>query len=72
MSSTIYQPSADFVKNAHVSGMAAYEALCKEAETDYQGYWGRLAKELITWKTPFTKCSMSPTHHSSSGLKTAP
>ena len=55
MSSTIYQPSADFVKNAHVSGMAAYEALCKEAETDYQAYWGRLAKELITWKTPFTK-----------------
>lgn len=55
MSSTIYQPSADFVKNANVSGMAAYQALCKEAETDYQGFWGRLAKELITWKTPFTK-----------------
>jgi acetyl-CoA synthetase len=55
MSSTLYQPSADFVKNAHVSGMAAYEALCKEAETDYEGYWARLAKELITWKTPFTK-----------------
>jgi acetyl-CoA synthetase len=55
MSSTIYQPSADFVKNANVSGMAAYKALCKEAETDYPGFWGRLAKELITWKTPFTK-----------------
>ena len=55
MSSNLYQPSADFVKNAHVSGMAAYDALCKEAETDYQAYWGRLAKELITWKTPFTK-----------------
>ncbi|WP_027476912.1 acetate--CoA ligase [Curvibacter gracilis] len=51
----VYLPSEAFVKNAHVSGMAAYEALCKEAETDYQGYWGRLAKELITWKTPFTQ-----------------
>ena len=51
----IYQPSEAFVKNAHVSGMAAYQALCKEAETDYEGYWGRLAKELITWKKPFTK-----------------
>jgi acetyl-CoA synthetase len=51
----VYQPSEAFVKNAHVSGMPAYQALCKEAETDYQGYWGRLAKELITWKTPFTK-----------------
>ncbi len=55
MSATIYQPSADFVKNAHISGMPAYLALCKEAETDYEGYWGRLAKELISWKTPFTK-----------------
>ena len=55
MSSNLYQPSADFVKNANISGMAAYEALCKEAETDYEGYWARLAKELITWKTPFTK-----------------
>jgi len=55
MSATVYQPSADFVKNAHISGMAAYQALCNEAETDYEGYWARLAKEFITWKTPFTK-----------------
>lgn len=34
--------------------MAAYEALCKEAETDYTGYWGRLAKEHVVWKQPFT------------------
>ncbi len=55
MSTTLYQPSAEFVQNAHVSGMAAYEALCQEAEADYQGYWGRLAKEMISWKTPFTQ-----------------
>jgi len=53
--SAIYKPSPAFVQNAHISGMAAYEALCNEAETDYPGYWGRLAKEFITWKTPFTK-----------------
>jgi acetyl-CoA synthetase len=53
--SAIYNPSPAFVQNAHISGLDAYEALCKEAETDYQGYWGRLAKEFITWKTPFTK-----------------
>jgi acetyl-CoA synthetase len=35
--------------------MPAYQALCKEAETDYEGYWARLAKEFIYWKTPFTK-----------------
>jgi len=55
MSATVYQPSADFVKNATVSGMPAYQALCQEAENDYEGYWARLAKEFISWKTPFTK-----------------
>ncbi len=52
---TIYQPPEAFVRHAAVSGMAAYEALCKEAEADYEGYWARLARELISWKTPFTK-----------------
>ena len=31
--SALYQPSPAFVQKAHISGMAAYEALCKEAET---------------------------------------
>ncbi|MGA1317373.1 MAG: AMP-binding protein, partial [Rubrivivax sp.] len=50
-----YLPPADLAANAAVSGMAAYEALCAEAERDYEGYWARLARELVTWKTPFTK-----------------
>ena len=52
---TVYMPSEAFVKNAHVSGMDAYNALCAEADKDYAGYWGRLARELITWKKPFTQ-----------------
>ena len=28
----VFTPSADFVKQANVSGMAAYQALCDEAE----------------------------------------
>ena len=40
---------------AHVSGMAAYEALVAEAEADYGGYWARLAREFVTWRTPFTR-----------------
>jgi acetyl-CoA synthetase len=51
----VYEPPERAVKNAWVSGMAAYRALCDEAERDYEGYWARLAKELITWRTPFTK-----------------
>ncbi len=50
-----YLPPADLVKNAAVSGMAGYQALCDEADRDYAGYWARLARELISWKTPFTQ-----------------
>ena len=51
----IYNPSEEMVKNAAVSGMDGYRALCKEAEDDYEGYWGRRAKEMLDWKVPFTK-----------------
>ena len=52
---TIHQPSDAFVKQATVSGMAAYEALCKKADADYEGFWAEQARRLISWKTPFTK-----------------
>jgi len=51
----LFQPSAEFVKQATISGMAAYNALCAEATRDYTGYWARLAREHISWKTPFTQ-----------------
>jgi acetyl-CoA synthetase len=51
----IYQPPAGLVKSAYVSGMAAYEKLCAEAEADYAGFWARQARELLSWKKPFTK-----------------
>jgi acetyl-CoA synthetase len=51
----VYPPPADAVKNAWVSGMPAYQALCDEAARDHQAYWGRLARELISWRTPFKR-----------------
>lgn len=51
----VFEPSADFVKNANVSGMSAYNALCKEAADDYEGFWAKLARELLVWHKPFTK-----------------
>ncbi len=50
----LYPPPPAAVAGAHVSGMAAYEKLCAEAEADYEGYWARLAREFVAWKTPFT------------------
>ncbi|QWD61842.1 acetate--CoA ligase [Polynucleobacter sp. MWH-UH25E] len=51
----VFNPPADFVKGAAIPGMDAYKKLCAEAEKDYDGFWGRLAKENIYWKKPFTK-----------------
>jgi acetyl-CoA synthetase len=53
--SRIFNPPTDFVKNAAISGMEAYNKLCAEAEKDYEGFWARLAKEHVYWKQPFTK-----------------
>ena len=51
----VFEPSAAIVKAANVSGMAAYNALCNEAATDYEGFWAKLARELLIWHKPFTK-----------------
>jgi len=51
----IFPPSEAFVKQANVSGMAAYRALCDEAERDFEGFFGRLGKEHLSWSKPFTK-----------------
>ena len=53
--SRIFTPSAEFVAQATVGGMEAYNALCAEAEADYEGFWARLAKEHLVWQKPFTK-----------------
>jgi len=51
----LYPPSKEWQAQAHVKGMAGYQALVDEAERDYEGFWARQARELISWQTPFTK-----------------
>lgn len=51
----VFPPSDATQKAASVSGMAAYEALCAEADKDYEGYWARLARENVVWTKPFTQ-----------------
>src|SRR4051812_37634001 len=51
----VFPPSDATVKAARISGMAAYEALCKEAESDFEGFWARLARDNVQWTKPFTK-----------------
>lgn len=51
----IFEPSQDMAMHANVSGLQAYYALCEQANADYEGFWAGLAREHITWFTPFTR-----------------
>ncbi|MDP9601357.1 UNVERIFIED_ORG: acetyl-CoA synthetase [Variovorax paradoxus] len=51
----VFPPDTRATQGARISGMAAYEALCKEAEQDFEGFWTRLAKDNLNWTKPFTK-----------------
>jgi acetyl-CoA synthetase len=51
----VFPPSEAFQAQANVSGIASYNALCAQAEQDYEGFWGGLAREHIEWKKPFTQ-----------------
>ncbi len=51
----VFPPSEATVKAARISGMDAYHALCAEAETDFEGFWTRLARENVVWTKPFSR-----------------
>ncbi|MEB2349225.1 MAG: acetate--CoA ligase [Comamonadaceae bacterium] len=51
----VFPPSESLVRQANVSGMAAYEAMCAEADKDFEGFWGNLARKNIVWTKPFTR-----------------
>ncbi|VWX33491.1 acetate--CoA ligase [Limnobacter sp. 130] len=51
----VFEPSADWQRSATIGGMDAYNALCKEAETDFEGFWARLAKENLQFSKAYDK-----------------
>ena len=51
----VFPPSDRFKQQANISGMAAYQALCQEAERDYEGFWASRARSFVQWHKPFTK-----------------
>ena len=51
----VFFPNPELAKSARISGMDAYNALCTEAEKDFEGFWARLARENLSWKKPFTQ-----------------
>jgi acetyl-CoA synthetase len=51
----VFPPPPALVKQANVSGMEAYHAMCKEAERDFEGFWAKHARAEIAWTKPFTR-----------------
>ena len=46
-----FPPSAEFKATAIVSDQSLYE----EGERDFEAYWARHARELVSWSQPFTQ-----------------
>ncbi|RZL92256.1 MAG: acetate--CoA ligase [Variovorax sp.] len=51
----VFPPDARATKGARIASMAAYDALCKEAADDFEGFWARQARANIAWTKPFTQ-----------------
>jgi len=54
-SSTLVPVPPDFARQAQVGSREAYDELCKQAQTDYAGFWAGFATKLLSWHKPFTK-----------------
>ena len=51
----LFAPDDSFVNQANLLNKEDYYSLCKDAEEDYEGFWGKLAREYIQWHKPFTR-----------------
>ncbi|OGA23354.1 MAG: acetate--CoA ligase [Betaproteobacteria bacterium RIFCSPLOWO2_02_FULL_67_26] len=51
----VFTPSKSFAAKAAIPSMEAYRKLAGEAEQDFEGFWGRLAREHVLWHRPFTR-----------------
>ena len=50
----VFEPPQEFSERARISGMEAYQRLCEEAESDFEGFWARQGRETLKWNQQFT------------------
>jgi len=50
-----FKPDALFAKRANVPGQAAYKKLVREAEKSPEKFWARMAKQHVSWFSPWKK-----------------
>jgi acetyl-CoA synthetase len=51
----VFPPGPHSVRDAAISGIDAYDALCAQAKADPDAFWRRLARENVLWHKPFTQ-----------------
>lgn len=49
----VFQPSAEFQRQAELGSMSAYKKLYRESVNSPEKFWGRQAKDLLEWRRPF-------------------
>ena len=51
----VFPPPKELAAQANISGMVAYEAMCREAERDPLAFWAKHARAELAWSKPFTQ-----------------
>ena len=51
----VFRPSAEFKAQANLGSEAAYKRLYAESVNSPEKFWGRQAREWLTWRRPFKK-----------------
>jgi len=51
----VFRPSAEFKAQANLGSDAAYKRLYAESVNSPEKFWGRQARELLSWRRPFKK-----------------
>src|SRR6185436_12997058 len=60
----VFEPSAEFSQQAHIKSLEQYEQLYREAESDPEAFWSRVAGDLhwfrkwdtvLEWDAPWAK-----------------
>ena len=51
----VFPPPAAASQGARIPSMAAYESLCRQAESNPDGFWAQAARDHLVWHKPFTQ-----------------
>lgn len=51
----VFPPSGVTQSAARISGIDVYNAMCQDAETNFEEFWAKLARANLVWSQPFSR-----------------